>query len=127
MSAGVDVTVVFPGVVATDIRLYGYGTAGKPAGRSDLKEDDIMPVEVCARQIVELLRERKRERVMTRWARMALWLNVHAQDGRQDGARRTQEEERVPVWRAVRRCRCGLRWSTTFRARLRIGADPHRQ
>ena len=32
MGSGIDVTVVFPGVVATNIRLHGYGADGKPAG-----------------------------------------------------------------------------------------------
>ena len=75
---GVDVTVVFPGVVATDIRLHGYGADGRPAGRSGLKEEGAMSVEECARQIVAALRSRRRELVMTRQARMGLWLKMIA-------------------------------------------------
>ena len=78
MGSGVDVTVVFPGVVATDIRLHGYGFDGKAAGKSGLKEEGAMSVEECARQIVAALRSRKREMVMTTKARIGLWLKLIA-------------------------------------------------
>ena len=78
MGTGVDVTVVFPGVVATDIRLHGYGTDGKPAGKSGLKEEGAMSVEECARHIVAALRGRKRELVMTAKGRIGLWLKLLA-------------------------------------------------
>ena len=78
MDTGVDVSVVFPGVVATDIRLHGYGPDGKPAGKSGLKEEGAMSVEECARQIVVALRGRKRELVMTTKARIGLWLKLVA-------------------------------------------------
>jgi short-subunit dehydrogenase len=75
---GVDITVVYPGVVATDIRLHGYGPDGKPAGRSGLKEDKAMPVEACARQILVATLERRRELVMTLQGRIGLWLQLLA-------------------------------------------------
>ena len=75
---GVDVTVVFPGVVATNIRLHGYGADGRAAGKSGLKEEGAMSVEECARQIVTALRRRKRELVMTSRARVGLWLKLIA-------------------------------------------------
>jgi short-subunit dehydrogenase len=34
IDSGVGITVIFPGVVLTDIRLHGYGPDGKPAGKS---------------------------------------------------------------------------------------------
>jgi NAD(P)-dependent dehydrogenase (short-subunit alcohol dehydrogenase family) len=51
--AGVSVTTAYPGVVATNIRYRGYNARGEPAGASGLKEDDAMPVEECARLIIE--------------------------------------------------------------------------
>ena len=78
MGSGVSVTVVFPGVVATNIRLHGYGADGKPAGKSGLKEEHAMPVEECARQIIAALRARRRELVMTTQAKIALWLKLIA-------------------------------------------------
>ncbi len=46
---GVDVTIVYPGVVATETRRRGYGADGRPAGLSGLDERGAMPVDVCAR------------------------------------------------------------------------------
>jgi short-subunit dehydrogenase len=63
--AGVGVTTAFPGVVATGIRYRGYNAAGQPAGSSGLKEDDAMPVSVCARLILDGMERRQREVVMT--------------------------------------------------------------
>ncbi len=74
--SGVDITIVYPGVVATDIRLHGYGPDGLPAGKSGLKEDRAMPVEECVRQIIEATHARKRELVMTLQGRIGLWLKL---------------------------------------------------
>jgi len=78
LETGVAVTVVYPGVVATAIRLHGYGADGRPAGRSGLKEEGAMPVDVCARQTIAALRARKRELVMTGKGRIGLWLKLIA-------------------------------------------------
>ncbi|MGH8766009.1 MAG: SDR family oxidoreductase, partial [Burkholderiales bacterium] len=75
---GVDITVVYPGVVSTDIRLHGYGPDGQRAGYSGLKEDKAMSVQECARQILEATRARKRQLVMTLQARIGLWLQLIA-------------------------------------------------
>jgi len=75
---GVDVTVVYPGVVATGIRVHGYGPDGKPAGKSGLREENAMSVEECARQILEATHARKRQLVMTLQARIGLWLQLLA-------------------------------------------------
>jgi short-subunit dehydrogenase len=75
---GVDITVVYPGVVATNIRLHGYGPDGQAAGYSGLKEDNAMRVEECARQILAATHARKRQLVMTLQARIGLWLQLLA-------------------------------------------------
>ena len=75
---GVDITVVYPGVVATDIRLHGYGPDGGKAGKSGLREDNAMTVQECARQILAATRARKRQLVMTLQARIGLWLQLIA-------------------------------------------------
>src|SRR3954463_9429063 len=51
-SAGVSVTVAYPGVVAPHTRERGYTARGEPLGRSGLKEEYAMPVQECARLIV---------------------------------------------------------------------------
>ncbi len=78
LDTGVDVTVVYPGVVATDIRLHGYGADGRPAGKSGLREEGSMSVEECARQIAGALRSRRRELVMTAKGRLGLWIKLIA-------------------------------------------------
>lgn len=78
LGSGVDVTVIFPGVVATNIRLHGFGADGKPAGKSGLNDDNAMSVEECARQIINALATRRRELVMTPKARLGMWLKLIA-------------------------------------------------
>jgi NAD(P)-dependent dehydrogenase (short-subunit alcohol dehydrogenase family) len=78
LGTGVDVTVVFPGIVATDIRVHGYGPDGGHAGVSGLKEGNAMPVEECAGQIVQAMTRRRRELVMTAQGRLGLWLKLIA-------------------------------------------------
>ena len=78
LGTGVDVTVVFPGVVATGIRLRGYGPDGKPAGKSGLKEEGAMSTEECARQTLAALRARRRELVMTARGKVGVWLKLIA-------------------------------------------------
>jgi len=75
---GVDVTVVFPGVVATDIRIHGYGPDGKAAGVSGLDEKGAMPVEECARLIAEAMLARRRELIMTAKGKLGQWLKLVA-------------------------------------------------
>ncbi len=76
--SGVDVTIVYPGVVATDIRRRGYGPDGRPAGASGLDERGAMPVEECARQIAAAMASRRRELVMTAQGRIGLWVKMVA-------------------------------------------------
>ncbi len=78
VETGVAVTVVYPGVVLTDIRVHGYGPDGKPAGKSGLKEEGAMTVEECARQTIAALRSRRRELVMTSRGKFGIWLKLLA-------------------------------------------------
>lgn len=75
---GVAVMAAFPGVVATEIRRHGWNGRGEPAGVSGLAEEDAMPVEECARLILDAMRKRRREVVMTARARVGLWLKLIA-------------------------------------------------
>jgi short-subunit dehydrogenase len=78
LGSGVDVTVVYPGVVATGIRVHGYGPDGKPAGRSGLKEERAMPVEECAGRIARAMVQRRRELIMTAQGRVGQWIKLIA-------------------------------------------------
>jgi len=75
---GVDVTMVFPGVVATEIRRRGLDATGREAGVSGLAEQGAMSVGECAGQIVDAMRARRRELVMTAIARIGMWLKLIA-------------------------------------------------
>jgi short-subunit dehydrogenase len=75
---GIDVLVVYPGVVATEIRRRGWNGRGEPAGVSGLSESGAMPVGECARQMVDAMQARRREVVMTARARIGLWLKMIA-------------------------------------------------
>lgn len=76
--AGVGVTTAYPGVVATQIRYRGYRADGQPAGKSGLKEDKAMPVEVCARLILDGMARRQREIVMEPRAKLGRYLKLLA-------------------------------------------------
>ncbi|MES2148876.1 MAG: SDR family oxidoreductase [Pseudomonadota bacterium] len=74
--SGVSVTTAYPGVVATRIRYRGFNAAGAEMGSSSLKEDAAMPVEECARLIVEGMLARRREVVMTAKGKLGRFLKL---------------------------------------------------
>ena len=76
--SGVSVTIAYPGVVATEIRRRGYGADGRPAGRSGLDERGAMPVDACARVIVDGVDARRRDVLMDAKSRLARWLRLVA-------------------------------------------------
>ena len=75
---GVDVCIVYPGVVATEIRRNGWNAKGETAGSSGLSETGAMSVEECAGLIVSAMRSRKREEVMSAKGKLGRWLKLIA-------------------------------------------------
>lgn len=75
---GVDVTIVYPGVVATEIRRNGWNAKGETAGKSGLSEEKAMSVEKCAALIVAAMRSRKREEVMSAKGKLGRWMKLIA-------------------------------------------------
>ena len=75
---GIDVMVAYPGVVATEIRRRGWNERGEPAGVSGLSEAQAMPIDACARRIIDGMRVRRREVVMSARERVGLWLKLLA-------------------------------------------------
>jgi short-subunit dehydrogenase len=74
---GVDVLVVSPGFVATDIRQRALGADGQPLGHSPRDEGkNTMPVEECVQQIVSAMERRQREQVMTLKGKLGQWLKL---------------------------------------------------
>ena len=74
--SGVDITIVYPGVVATDIGLHAYGADGQRVTKRGLNIDNAMSVHECVRQIIAATHARKRELVMTLQGRIGLWLKL---------------------------------------------------
>ena len=73
---GVDVTVVAPDFVVSEIHRRSLGAHGQPLGESPMKESKIMSAEECARMIVRAMEGRKRlvlgslRGKFGRWARL---------------------------------------------------------
>jgi short-subunit dehydrogenase len=75
---GVAVCIVYPGVVATEIRRNGWNAKGETAGSSGLSEAGAMSVETCAGLIVTAMRARKREEVMSAKGKLGRWMKLIA-------------------------------------------------
>ena len=76
---GVDVLVVSPGFVATDIRERALGANGQPLGQSPRDESQgNMSVDECVRQIVWAMERRKREHLMTLKGKVTPWAKLMA-------------------------------------------------
>ena len=80
LEAGVGVTMLFPGVVATELRRNGLNGSGERAGVSGLKESDAMSVERCAALAIAGMRARRRDVIMTGRGRLVLKLKPFAPD-----------------------------------------------
>lgn len=78
--SGVDVLVVSPGFVRTEIRAKALGPDGKARNESPREEGDseTMSLEECTRIIVNAIDRRERDVVMTRKAKLGLWLKLVA-------------------------------------------------
>ena len=77
-SAGVSVTLAYPGVVATEIRYRGFNAKGEAAGQSGLDESGAMSVETCARLIIDGTEARERDIVMSTKGKLGRWLKLLA-------------------------------------------------
>lgn len=64
MDSGVDVCMISPGFVDTDIRQHSLSADGKPLGRNPLSERKMMSAETCAEIIADAIQKRKREVLM---------------------------------------------------------------
>jgi short-subunit dehydrogenase len=79
LGTGVDVLVVSPGFVATDIRARALGPDGKPLQVSKRDEDrDTMDVATCVALIVRAIEGREREVVMTAKGKVGQFLKLVA-------------------------------------------------
>ncbi len=77
-SSGVDVTMIYPGFVSTEVRERAFGGDGKPLGKSPVKEGQVMTSQECVKQMIPAIEKRKRELVMTFRGKAGLWLKMIA-------------------------------------------------
>ncbi len=74
---GVDVLVVSPGFVATDIRQRALGGDGQPLGHSPRDErKGNMSVDECVQQTLAAMVKRKREHIMTTKGKVTPWAKL---------------------------------------------------
>ena len=78
VDSGVSVTMIYPGFVATGIRENATGADGKPALIDPVDQAGVMSVAECTALIVQALKNRKREEVMTLKGKLGQWLKLIA-------------------------------------------------
>jgi short-subunit dehydrogenase len=75
MNHEVNVLWIAPGFTTTNIRSNALDKDGKPIGESPMEEDQLMPVEECARIILNAIAKRKRSLVLTFEGKRMVFLN----------------------------------------------------
>jgi short-subunit dehydrogenase len=93
---GISVTTAYPGVVTTQIRHRGYNAKGLPLGTSGVREEYSMPVEECARLILEGTERRQREVVMTARGKFGRFMKLLAPGVVENMALKALKEEARP-------------------------------
>jgi short-subunit dehydrogenase len=66
MDSGVDVSMVSPDFVDTDIRQKSFGADGQPLGNNPMHGKKIMSADEAARQMIDVIDNRRRELIMGR-------------------------------------------------------------
>lgn len=78
LGTGVDVTLICPDFVTSEIRKRAFGADGKPLGVSPVKEAEVMSTDECARQIIRAMSRRQRELIMGRRGKIGQWIRLVA-------------------------------------------------
>lgn len=78
LGTGVDVTLVAPDFVATEIHLRAVGPDGRPLGRSQMQESRVMTADRCAELILGAMERRERLLVMSWRGRLGRLLRIFA-------------------------------------------------
>src|SRR4030095_13674894 len=76
--SGVDVTVVAPDFVVSEIHKRAIGPDGEPLGASPMMQAKIMTAEQCAGHIVRGMEKRQRLVLMTARGKLGRWLKLLA-------------------------------------------------
>jgi short-subunit dehydrogenase len=76
--SGVDVSVIAPDFVVSEIHKRAIGPDGEPLGTSPMQQSKIMTAEQCARQIVRAMEKRQRQLLMSTRGKLGMWLKLLA-------------------------------------------------
>jgi short-subunit dehydrogenase len=76
--SGVDVSLIAPGFVVTEIHKRAIGPDGEPLGASPMVQSKIMTAEECARQIARAMEKRQRLLVMSARGKLGRFLKLVA-------------------------------------------------
>jgi short-subunit dehydrogenase len=76
--SGVDVSVIAPDFVATEIHKRAIGPDGEPLGDSPMVKTKIMTAEACAARIARAIGKRERQVLMSTRGRLGRWLKLLA-------------------------------------------------
>lgn len=76
--SGVDVSIVAPDFVKSEIHKRAIGPDGQPLGSSPMMQSKIMTAEDCAARIVRAIARRERLAIMSARGRLGRWLKVIA-------------------------------------------------
>ena len=75
---GVDVSVVAPDFVVTEIHKRAIGPDGEPLGSSPMQQSKIMTAEECARRITRAMQRRQRLLLMSTRGKLGMWVKLLA-------------------------------------------------
>jgi short-subunit dehydrogenase len=73
---GVDVTMIAPDFVLSEIHRRALGADGRPLGKSPLQEAEIMTAEACAAQIVRAMGKRDRLLITSLRGKLGRWIRM---------------------------------------------------
>lgn len=76
--SGVDVTVIAPDFVVSEIHKRAIGPDGEPLGESPMVKSKIMTAEDCARRIAIAIERRERQVIMSSRGKLGRWLKLLA-------------------------------------------------
>lgn len=76
--SGVDVSVIAPDFVVTEIHKRAIGPDGQPLGESPMVQSKIMTADACAARILRAIEKRERQVLMSARGRLGRWLKLLA-------------------------------------------------
>jgi short-subunit dehydrogenase len=76
--SGVDVSIVCPDFVISEIHKRAIGPDGEPLGESPMVQSRIMTAEECAARIARAIEKRERQVLMSARGKLGRWLKLVA-------------------------------------------------